>query len=592
MAREAAASLDSVPQLRLAAAQINPVVGDLLGNAERVLSAMGRAEAAQADLVAFPELVLTGYPPEDLLLKDGFIDDAVAVLERMAAASGECVAIIGAVVPEDFGGLHLADPADARPHARRPLANAAVICHRGRIVDVVAKRLLPNYAVFDERRWFLPGAGAPALFRIAGGIVGVVVCEDLWSPAGPGRDLGEEGAQLLVSLNASPYALGQGAERRAVLSARVAETGAAILYVNQVGGQDELVFDGASMLLDDKGHLVASSPSFAEDLLLADLEVHGSDLEVTEAIHELTGHSRREGPADLGEVAAPLSEEAEVYGALVLATRDYLAKNGFTQAVIGLSGGIDSTLVAAIAVDAIGAQNVRGISMPSRYSSEHSRTDAEDLAQRLGIRIDTVAIEPAHVAYATMLSSVLGAEPVGLTDENLQSRLRGVLLMAVSNETGAMVLTTGNKSEMATGYSTLYGDSAGGYAVIKDVPKTLVYDLCRHRNALARAEGAIEPIPVAVIDKAPSAELRPDQLDVDSLPAYELLDPILAAYVEGDRTVPELIRDGHDPELVARVARLVDLAEYKRRQNPPGVKITSKAFGKDRRMPITNRYRP
>ena len=587
-----ATSLETVPLLRLAAAQINPVVGDLLGNAERVLSALGRAEAAGVDLVAFPELVLTGYPPEDLLLKDGFVDDAVAVLERVAAATGDCVAIIGAVVPEGYGGLRLAEPADARPHARRPLANAAVVCHRGRVVEVVPKRLLPNYAVFDERRWFLPGSGNSSLFRIAGGIVGVVVCEDLWSAAGPGRELAEQGAQLLVSLNASPFALGQGAERRAVLSARVAETGAAILYVNQVGGQDELVFDGASVLLDDTGQLVASSPSFVEDLLLAVLEVHGSELEVTEAVHELSSHPRRQGPADLGEVATPLSEEAEVYAALVLATRDYLGKNGFRSAVIGLSGGIDSTLVAAIAVDALGPDNVRGVSMPSRYSSEHSRSDAEDLAARLGIRIDTVPIEPAHGAYAKMLAGVLGAEPTGLTDENLQSRLRGVLLMAVSNETGAMVLTTGNKSEMATGYSTLYGDSAGGYAVIKDVPKTLVYDLCRHRNEVARRAGEVEPIPVAVIEKPPSAELRPDQLDVDSLPAYELLDPILAAYVEGDRTVPELIAEGHDPELVARVARLVDLAEYKRRQNPPGVKITTKAFGKDRRMPITNRYRP
>ena len=462
--------LNSVPSIRLAAAQLNPLVGDLLGNAEKVLSAMGRAEAAGCDLVAFPELILTGYPPEDLLLKDGFVDDAVAVLERIAAASKECVAIIGAVVPAGFAGLVLADPADARPHARRPLANAAVICHRGRIIDVVTKRLLPNYAVFDERRWFLPGTGVHPLFRIAGGVIGITVCEDLWSANGPAKNLADEGAQLVVSLNASPFSIDQRAERREVLSARVAETGAAVLYVNQVGGQDELVFDGGSLLLDDAGSIRASSPSFVEDLLIADLELHGSDLEVSQALHELSGASRREGPADEGDVTAPLSDEAEIYEALVL--------------------------------------------------------------------------------------------------------------------------TTGNKSEMATGYSTLYGDSAGGFAVIKDVPKTLVYDLCRYRNERARAQGALEPIPVAVIEKPPSAELRPDQKDVDSLPPYELLDPILAAYVEADRTAPELIAEGHDPELVARVARLVDLAEYKRRQNPPGVRITSKAFGKDRRMPITNRYRP
>lgn len=584
--------LHSVPSIRLAAAQLNPLVGDLLGNAEKVLSAMGRAEAAGCDLVAFPELILTGYPPEDLLLKDGFVDDAVAVLERIAAASKECVAIIGAVVPAGFAGLVLADPADARPHARRPLANAAVICHRGRIIDVVTKRLLPNYAVFDERRWFLPGTGVHPLFRIAGGVIGITVCEDLWSANGPAKDLADEGAQLVVSLNASPFSIDQRAERREVLSARVAETGAAVLYVNQVGGQDELVFDGGSLLLDDAGSIRASSPSFVEDLLIADLELHGSDLEVSQALHELSGASRREGPADEGDVTAPLSDEAEIYEALVLATRDYLGKNGFRSAVIGLSGGIDSTLVAAIAVDALGPDAVRGVSMPSRYSSDHSRSDAEDLARRLGIRIDTVPIEAAHVAYGEMLGDLLGGEPKGLTDENLQSRLRGVLLMALSNDTGAMVLTTGNKSEMATGYSTLYGDSAGGFAVIKDVPKTLVYDLCRYRNERARAQGALEPIPVAVIEKPPSAELRPDQKDVDSLPPYELLDPILAAYVEADRTAPELIAEGHDPELVARVARLVDLAEYKRRQNPPGVRITSKAFGKDRRMPITNRYRP
>jgi NAD+ synthase (glutamine-hydrolysing) len=581
-----------VASIRLAAAQLNPVVGDLVGNAEKVLSVLGRCEAAGVDLVAFPELVLTGYPPEDLVFKDGFVDDQLEVLERVAKATGECVAVVGAVVPEGTAGLRLAEPTDARPHARRPLANAAVVCHRGRIVDVVAKRLLPNYAVFDERRWFLPGTGPSPLLRVAGCIVGVAVCEDLWSAAGPAAQLGEEGAELIVSLNASPFALGQSAERREVLSARVAEAGAAILYVNQVGGQDELVFDGASLLLDERGALVASAPSFVEDLLVADLELDGAENEVTEALHELTGRPRRQDPADLGEVASPRAEEEEVYEALVLATHDYLTKNGFTSAIIGLSGGIDSTLVAAVAVDALGPERVRGISMPSRYSSAHSRSDAEDLAARLGIALDTVPIEPAHAAYSAMLSELFGAEPAGLTDENLQSRLRGVILMAVSNQTGAIVLTTGNKSEMATGYSTLYGDSAGGFAVIKDVPKTLVYDLCRWRNERARRAGLPEPIPESVIEKAPSAELRPEQLDVDSLPPYEQLDPILAGYVEEDATVAELVAQGHDPELVARVARLVDRAEYKRRQNPPGVKITTKAFGKDRRMPITNRSSP
>jgi NAD+ synthase (glutamine-hydrolysing) len=576
---------------------VNPVVGDLEGNVGLVLTSMAAAEEAGCDLVAFPELVLTGYPPEDLLLKEGFVADVLAGLERVAAASGECVSVVGAVVPAGYRGLVLGEAADARPLLGRrlaapALANAAVICARGRIVDIVAKRLLPNYAVFDEQRWFLPGVGPHPLFRVADAVVGVAVCEDLWSPGGPAAAMAEEGAQLIVSINASPFSLGQGDERRSVLSERVAETGAAIAYVNQVGGQDELVFDGGSVVLADDGHLVARAAQFTEQLLVADVEVHGSSDELTEGLHELSATSRREGPAIEGELAATLSDEAEAYEALVLGTRDYLAKNGFTDAVIGLSGGIDSTIVAVIAVDALGADHVRGVSMPSRYSSGHSRSDAEELARRLGIRIDTVEIEAAHLAYAEMLAGILGREPEGLTDENLQSRLRGVLLMAVSNDTGAIVLTTGNKSEMATGYSTLYGDSAGGFAVIKDVPKTLVYDLCRYRNERALAAGDEAPIPVAVIDKPPSAELRPDQKDVDSLPPYELLDPVLAAYVEGDRTAPELIAAGHDAALVERVARLVDLAEYKRRQMPPGVKITSKAFGKDRRMPITNRYRP
>ena len=587
-----AVRLTEVTSLRLAAAQINPTVGALTSNADAIIAALHEAEGLGCDLVAFPELAVTGYPPEDLLLKDAFVADSVATLERIASATGEIVAIVGAVVPEGYHGLRLGSSEDARSLPATPLANAAVVCHRGRVVDVIAKRLLPNYAVFDERRWFHPGEGSHPLFRIAGAVVGVAVCEDLWSSAGPAAAMAEEGAQLIVSVNASPFSLGQGEERREVLTARVAETGAAIAYVNQVGGQDELVFDGGSMVIADNGQLIARAPQFVEHLLIADVEVHGHSDDVTEALHELTGSSRRSSAPIEGDVADPLSEEAEAYEALVLGTRDYLSKNGFTSAVIGLSGGIDSTIVAVIAADAIGPENVRGVSMPSRYSSEHSRTDADELARRLGIRIDMIPIEAAHVAYTSMLTALLGHEQMGLTDENLQSRLRGVLLMALSNDSGAIVLTTGNKSEMATGYSTLYGDSAGGFAVIKDVPKTLVFDLCRYRNARALAAGEEPPIPEAVITKPPSAELRPDQLDVDSLPPYELLDPILAAYVEADRTAPELIEAGHDPELVARVTRLVDIAEYKRRQMPPGVKITTKAFGKDRRMPITNRYRP
>ena len=578
--------------LRVAAAQINPTVGDLSGNVELVLAAIVEAERIGCDLIALPELAITGYPPEDLLLKEGFVADARRALDEVAAASGDCAVIVGAVVPAAELIGRVGPPSDSRSADAPLLANVAAVCAHGQLVALIPKRLLPNYAVFDEQRRFVPGAGAPQLLRIADAVVGVAVCEDLWTPGGPAATMAEVGAELVVSINASPFSIGQHARRRQIVADRVSETGCAVVYVNQVGGQDELVFDGGSVVVGDDGRVVAEAPTFLEHLLVADLVVHGDVAEVSEALVEISGASRRIDPADLGEVATPRTEEGEIYAALVLGTRDYLAKNGFADVVIGLSGGIDSAIVAAIAVDALGRRHVRGIAMPSRYSSDHSISDAEDLAGRLGIRLDTIPIEPAHGAYAAMLRNLLGGEPAGLTDENLQSRLRGVLLMAVSNDTGAIVLTTGNKSEMATGYSTLYGDSAGGFAVIKDVPKTLVYDLCRWRNDDARAAGLTPPIPDAILSKPPSAELRPDQVDEDSLPAYELLDPILSAIVEFDRTVPELVAAGHDPALVERVARLVDIAEYKRRQMPPGVRISSKAFGKDRRMPITNRYRP
>jgi NAD+ synthase (glutamine-hydrolysing) len=381
-----------------------------------------------------------------------------------------------------------------------------------------------------------------------------------------------------------------------VLRRRVAEAGCAIAYVNQVGGQDELVFDGDSLVLDATGTLVAAGAQFAEDLVVVDLELPAHrPRAVSELLPRVSvTEERRMAPLPLAErpPRPALGDHAEIYAALVLGTGDYLAKNGFSEAVVGLSGGIDSSLVATVAVDALGAERVHGISMPSRYSSEGSRTDAAALAERLGIDLKVVPIEEAHLAFASMLAPVLGREPFGLTDENLQSRLRGVVLMAVSNATGWIVLTTGNKSEMATGYSTLYGDSAGGFAVIKDVPKTLVYDLCRYRNTQAVLEGSTPPIPESVLDKPPSAELRPDQRDDQSLPAYEELDPVLQGYVERDRTAADLVAEGFDPAVVDRVVRLVDGAEYKRRQMPPGVRITTKAFGKDRRMPITNRYRP
>jgi NAD+ synthase (glutamine-hydrolysing) len=569
-----------MPHLRLAAAQLNTVVGDLSGNVERILGALAGAEAAGADICVVPELAIPGYPPEDLLLKPGFVADNVAALEKVAAATGQCAVVVGFVgaTPGGYG-----------------LANAAAVCAGGRVAGVYRKRFLPNYGVFDEQRWFLPSTETPSLFGIAGAWVGVSICEDVWFDNGPVAHEGRAGADVVVNLNASPYNRGRRSERLAMLRGRVGEAGCAIAYVNQVGGQDELVFDGDSLIVAADGSLVASGAQFETDLVLVDLPIgpHRPHA-VTELLPRIVVSEPRRGQRAAQAPAAPsapLSDQAEVYSALVLGTRDYLAKNGFREAVIGLSGGIDSSLVATIAVDALGAERVHGISMPSRYSSEGSLNDAEALVERLGIDLKVVAIEEAHVAFASMLVPVLGREPFGLTDENLQSRLRGVLLMAVSNANGWIVLTTGNKSEMATGYSTLYGDSAGGFAVIKDVPKTLVYDLCRYRNTQAVLEGLPGPIPDSVLDKAPSAELRPDQRDDQSLPPYEELDPVLQGYVEGDRTAADLVAEGFDPAVVDQVVRLVDGAEYKRRQMPPGVRITTKAFGKDRRMPITNHYR-
>jgi NAD+ synthase (glutamine-hydrolysing) len=541
-----------MPYLRLAAAQLNTVVGDLSGNVDRVLTALAAAEAAGADICVVPELAIPGYPPEDLLLKPGFVADNVTALEKVAAATGDCAVVVGFVGAAP-GGVGL--------------ANAAAVCAGGRVMGVYRKRFLPNYGVFDEQRWFVPSNEPPPLFGVAGAWVGVSICEDVWFDEGPVARAGQGGADVVVNLNASPYNRGRRAERLAMLSGRVAEAGCAIAYVNQV----------------------------AEDLVVVDLPVGSHPPRaVTELLPRIAVTEPRRADRPPLRPAPPqpaLSDHAEVYAALVLGTRDYLGKNGFSEAVIGLSGGIDSSLVATIAVDALGASRVHGISMPSRYSSEGSRDDAGALAERLGIDLKTVAIEEAHVAFASMLAPLLGREPFGLTDENLQSRLRGVLLMAMSNAKGWIVLTTGNKSEMATGYSTLYGDSAGGFAVIKDVPKTLVYELCRYRNTQAVLEGLPGPIPDSVLDKAPSAELRPDQRDDQSLPPYEELDPVLQGYVEGDRTAAELVAEGFDPGVVDQVVRLVDGAEYKRRQMPPGVRITTKAFGKDRRMPITNRYR-
>jgi NAD+ synthase (glutamine-hydrolysing) len=470
------------------------------------------------------------------------------------------------------------------------LRNAAAVCAKGRIAGVYHKRRLPNYAVFDEERWFAPGTGDLLAVEIAGVSVGISICEDLWFPGGPVADLGSGGAQLVVNVNASPYSIGRRTERLDVLGERVAEAGCAICYVNQVGGQDELVFDGGSVVVDRTGSIIAEAVQFSEEILVTDIEVPDDERPHSDSVRVvcLSSSPRDPVPRPKAPLPVPLEPEAEVYEALRVGTRDYLRKNGFTDAVIGLSGGIDSSLVATVAADALGAEHVHGIAMPSRYSSEGSITDADELALNLGIDLHVVPIEEAHIAFGNLLGRSLGREPVGLTDENLQSRIRGVILMAYSNaHPGWIVLTTGNKSELATGYSTLYGDSAGGFAVIKDVPKTLVYALCEFRNA--RAERDL--IPRSVLDKPPSAELRPDQRDDQSLPPYDVLDPLLAGVVEQDESVADLVATGVDADLAARVAQLVDAAEYKRRQSPPGVRITVRAFGKDRRMPITNRFR-
>jgi NAD+ synthase (glutamine-hydrolysing) len=585
--------------VRVAGAQLNTVVGDLDGNAERIVSALGRASAAGADVCVFPELAITGYPPEDLLLKPGFVGDNVTALAKVAAASGDCVAVVGFVDPIEPGAALAQDratraegslvPGTGGGEGRSRLANAAAVCARGEVVGIYHKRLLPNYGVFDEERWFTPGDGPPALFSIAGATVGVSICEDVWFGDGPVPELGAAGADLVVNLNASPYSKGRRRERLAMLAVRAAEAGCPIVYVNQIGGQDELVFDGASLVVDPNGDLLAAGSQFSEDLILVDLPVAARP--PTSALVPATPVRPRPASLTARPISPPLDRCAEIYSALVLGTRDYLAKNGFSDAIVGLSGGIDSALVAVVAADALGPAHVHALSMPSRYSSEGSLSDAALLAERVGIGFEVVAIEAAHEAMANLLAPLLAGPPAGLTDENLQSRLRGVLLMAISNSRGYLVLTTGNKSEMATGYSTLYGDSAGGFAVIKDIPKTLVYELCDYRNARATAESVPRPIPEAIMEKAPSAELRPDQRDDQSLPPYELLDPVLEAYVEADRTASELVEAGFDPVVVDRVVALVDGAEYKRRQMPPGVRITTKAFGKDRRMPITNHYR-
>ncbi len=571
-------SLGPVPTLRLAMAQSNPIVGDLAGNRERILEAYRVADEAGCDLVVFGELSVTGYPPEDLVLKPGFVRDNRAVLDDIASSTGDCVAVVGFV---DRSGE--VDPATGRD----VLFNAAAVCSHGVVRSVYHKRTLPNYDVFDEERTFHPGDGTYHLNEIAGVAVGLSICEDVWFDEGPVFAQAKGGAQLNVNINGSPFHAGKVDERREMLSRRARENDCAIVYVNQVGGQDELVFDGASMVVDSRGELVARSPQYATDLAIFDVDVATPSRPVTLPITQVSSASRATSPVIAPTIAPVLDDRAELYEALVLGTRDYVRKNRFTDVVIGLSGGIDSSLVACVAVDALGAEHVHGVAMPSRYSSQGSIDDAYALAHALGIDIQTISIEPAFQAYLDMLEpSFLGRDP-DLTEENLQSRCRGQILMALSNKFGWMVLTTGNKSELAVGYFTIYGDSVGGYAVIKDLLKTDVFALSRHVND----RSGREIVPESVLTKPPSAELRPDQRDDQSLPPYEVLDPILELYVERDLTAAEIVERGHDEDTVRRIARLVDVNEYKRRQCPPGVRVSPKAFGKDRRLPITNGYR-
>jgi NAD+ synthase (glutamine-hydrolysing) len=536
--------------VRIALGQLNPTVGDLDGNVARMTEWAGKATAGDADVILFPELAVTGYPPEDLVLRPEFVRDNLEALGALAEATRDgCDVIVGFVDRTD-AGLH----------------NAAALLRGGEVVAHYHKCKLPNYGVFDEQRYFVPGSSGERV-TIGDTRMGLSVCEDAWFPGPPFPSYTD--VSVIANINGSPYHRGKVHERADVLRDRANETGAWIAYVNAVGGQDELVFDGGSLVMTPEGSVACRALRFEEDMLVVSIEDDTFEAETRPGWPE---------------------EPAEVYQALVLGTRDYVRKNGFDEVVLGLSGGIDSALVAVLAADALGSGAVRALAMPSQYSSPESLEDANDVASRVGIRLDTVPIAEVFDAYRSALSPIFAGREPDVTEENIQARIRGNCLMALSNKFGSIVLATGNKSEYAVGYSTLYGDMAGGYAPIKDVPKTLVFELARWRNAEAEAADEILPIPERVLTKAPSAELRPDQKDSDTLPPYEELDPIVELYVEDDLGVDEIVARGHERGTVERVVRMIDRAEYKRRQAAPGVKITPKAFGRDRRMPITNRY--
>jgi NAD+ synthase (glutamine-hydrolysing) len=569
---------------QLALSQMNATVGDIAGNEAKIAEQISAAVARGAQLVLFPELAVTGYPPEDLLLKEHFLADARAALDRIALATDEIVALVG--FPERADDVY----------------NACAVLAEGEVKAIYRKVYLPNYGVFDEQRYFQSGPGG-ALIEIGDVTLGLSVCEDIWEPGPPASDEALAGATVLVNITASPYHAGKGMERERMLVQRARDNVSVVAFCALVGGQDELVFDGHSLVIDHDGRIIARGRQFVEELLIVAIDPYGPrsarlrDPRQRPAVRRAAPRSpviaRLELPpvphdADAvdGPIAEVLEPTAEVYAALELGLRDYVTKNGFRHVVMGLSGGIDSALVATVAVDTLGPEFVTVVVMPSPYSSEATQADARALAANLGVEILELPIEPAMLAYDATLEAVFGERPADITEENLQARIRGNLLMALSNKFGWLVLTTGNKSEMAVGYSTLYGDSAGGFAVIKDCPKTLVYELARYRNA-RDGQG---PMPQSIIDRAPSAELRHEQRDDDSLPPYEILDPILEGYIADDLGRDELVLRGFDAADVERVIALVDRAEYKRRQAPPGIKITTKAFGRDRRVPITNRY--
>ncbi|HUI67753.1 MAG TPA: NAD+ synthase [Nitrospirota bacterium] len=569
--------------LRISMAQINTTVGDLKGNRDKIIDYIRRARKLGADLVAFTELTVTGYPPEDLVLKPQFVKDNLHTLREITKATRGITTIIGFVDSND----HIHD--------------AAAVMNNGKLVHVYHKMLLPNYGVFDEYRYFKPGKRYP-IITVKGVNIGVNVCEDIWYADGPARTQALAGAEIIITINASPYHRGKGKERMQMLALRAKENNVYIVYTNTVGGQDELVFDGHSMILDPKGKLLIAGKQFEEEMITSDIKLPGPPRRGADVTSELILDEHRDfidsvvitdkpaskkKPLSPVQIVKPYSICEEVYRALVIGTRDYVRKNGFKAVVIGLSGGIDSSLVAAIAVAAIGKANVAGVFMPSQFSSNESCEDAYELAHNLGIKILEIPIKQAFDSYLRTLRSVFAKTRQDVTEENIQARIRGNILMALSNKFGWLVLTTGNKSEMSVGYATLYGDMAGGFAVIKDVPKTMVYEVSKCVNRLAGKT----IIPKRVLVKAPTAELRPNQKDSDSLPVYPILDPILKAYVEDDKEFDDMLRMGFDRKTVERVIRLVDSSEYKRRQTPPGVKITPRALGKDRRFPITNRYK-